>query len=835
MERSKISDLFMATVIAAGMYCILAALWTADLSRADAYLLVFALFTITVSSRAILRIPRFKSHISVSDTLIFLVLLMYGGEFAVMLAALEATVSARRFCNRKFTILFNAATMAVSMSAVVFVLRSFGLYDQIINHRYDYGQQSFIIVLSVIALTQFIVNTSLAAVHDAAKDGLPLWDTWKKKYVWTSFSYFIGSASAGLLIQVADYVGIGMLLATLPIIFFVFLSYRMYLKNIEISMQQAEQAEQYARAIEIQSEALRESEERFRSAFDHAPIGIGLVGPDDRWIKVNRAMCEILGYPEEELVGQEYRSMIVDEDIGDIQERLQKLKQGLVPSCQAENRYKHKSGRTVWTSWSASAANDVSAGDQRLILQIQDISGKKSAEERLQHDATHDALTSLPNRSYFMSRLSAALQKARGSVGHRVSILFIDLDRFKYVNDSLGHLAGDLLLKRIADRLRESMRPTDLVARLGGDEFTILVEGSYDEDEVTHIAERIHQKFSIPFELNGNEVYSSASIGILHASEGHLTSEDMMRDADTAMYHAKRSGKARHEVFDEVMYREARDTLKIETELRRAIERNELTVHYQPICSIDTGRITGVEALARWHHRELGDLSPSRFIAVAEEIGVIDKLSEHVLRTACREIGSLGDALAENAFPTLSVNLSCKQFGQATLAQSIERILAETRFKPELLRFEITESVFVEHPDRGIEMLRQLRDFGIDIHIDDFGTGYSNLSYLVKMPISTLKIDRSFVAMIGSKGENDEIVRAIITLAHSLDLNVIAEGIETVAQLKVLEDLGCQGGQGYYFAAPMPFDDLRAFLADLNGVPLTRHGFDTVSTVSTIQ
>lgn len=825
----------MIAVICAGLACLIVALVRLPAERADVYFVLLSVCTIGIGSRLTIQIPRFKSHFAVSDTFIFLTLLIYGGEFAIVLSAIEAIFSSWRFCNKKVTVFFNSAAMAVSTSTVFLVLNVTGLYSENVLHGLADKRAHFIIALSVIALTQFIVNTSLAAIYTAVKNSLPVWETWKTKYIWVFFSYFVGAISAGGLVQLADTIGIGMIFATFPVVYFVFLSYRMYMKAVELSMQQAEQAEQYAKAMEVQSEALRESEERFRSAFNYAPIGIALVSADGFWLKVNRALCELLGYSEEELLERDFQSMIVQEDLGETLVRMRQLVNGVVPNCQLEHRYLHKSGHTVWASWSASAANDSQADDQRLIFQIQDISGKKSAEAKLQHDATHDALTALPNRPYFMSRLTAALEKSRDSADYNVSILFIDLDRFKYVNDSLGHLAGDLLLKGISERLRECMRPDDLVARLGGDEFTILVEGNYDENEVTHIADRIQQKFSIPFELNGSEVYSSASIGILHASTTHLTSEDMMRDADTAMYHAKRAGKARHEVFDENMFKEARDTLLIETELRRAVEREELTVCYQPIYSLLSGRIEGFEALARWNHKDLGEMSPAKFIAVAEEIGVIDKLAEHVLRTACLDIGTLSDILPIDSSPKLSVNLSCKQFAQSSMVRRIEQILAETRFAPELLRFEITESVFVEHPARGIEMLRQLREFGIDIHIDDFGTGYSNMSYLVKLPISTLKIDRSFVDLIGDNGENTEIVRAIITLAHTLDLKVIAEGIETDTQLKVLENLGCEGGQGYLFAEPMKLPELRRFIENASEHVLPHHGFDEVASVSVLQ
>ena len=835
MDKLKISDRYMVTVIVAGVACVLIALLNIDFSHADLYLLLLSVFTIAVGSRVTIQIPRFKSHISVSDTFLFLVLLLYGGEFAVVLAAVEAAAAAWRFCNRKLTIFFNAAALAVSTSVVVVVLKGFGLYTENQLHGRVDNKQGFIIALSLIALTQFLVNTSLASLYDVLRNPIPLWETWKTKYIWTFFTYFVGATGAGILVQVSDKLGFGVILATFPVIFFVFLSYRMYMKNVEISMWQAEQAEQYAKILEAQSDALRESEERFRSAFDYAPIGIGLVSPTGSWLKANHALSEILGYSEADLLGTDFQSITLPEDLGPTLVKVHEILGGKLPSYQMEQRYIHKNGRIVWTSWSVSAANDVKSKQPNLIFQIQDITGKKSAEEKLQHEATHDALTGLPNRPLFMNRLTTALEIARKTDGYKVSVLFIDLDRFKYVNDSLGHLVGDDLLIEISARLRDCMRPTDIVARMGGDEFTILVEGKYDSREVTTISERIQQKFRIPFDIRGHEIYSSASIGILNASEKHLASEDVMRDADTAMYQAKRAGRGRHEVFDEKMHSDAKEVLRLETDLRRAIERECIDVCYQPIYSLKTGEIECLESLARWEHPELGNIPPSKFIPLAEEIGLIDRLCEQVLRKACREIGSLQNRRTDKRTYPISINLSCRQFGQNSLVQTIHGILAETGFSPNQLKLEITESVFFEHQNRAILMLNELRESGIEIDIDDFGTGYSNLGYLMKLPISALKIDRSFVSMIDSEGKNDEIVRAIITLARNLGLRVVAEGIETQAQLEVLRDMECEGGQGFLFAPPMAFQELRTFLSGESEINMLPDSFGDVSTLSLVQ
>jgi len=611
----------------------------------------------------------------------------------------------------------------------------------------------------------------------------------------------------------------------------------MYMKNVEMVTAQAEQAESHAQVLEKQSAALSESEERFRSAFNYAPIGIALVSPDGRWLKVNRALSEILGYTEAEFLTADFQSMIFHEDLGNTLIKLHELLTDKIPTCQIEQRYIHKTGKMVWTSWSVSTTIDTNQKRPNLIFQIQDITDKKTAEEQLQHEATHDALTKLPNRAFFMTRLAQALNKSQENPKHKVSVMFIDLDRFKVVNDSLGHLIGDLLLIGIAERLRECLRPNDLVARLGGDEFTILVEGRYEINEVVRIAERLQEKFADPFDLNGHEIYSSASIGILHASEKHLTPQDIMRDADTAMYQAKRAGKACHEVFNEEMHEAVKETLQLETDLRRAIERNELTVFYQPIHSLETGEVQGFEALARWQHRELGILSPDKFIPLAEELGLIDALGEQILRRSCSQMRFLKDH-SYAGFPlTLSVNLSCKQFAQPNLVSKIKQILDETEFAPSRLKLEITETLFFEYQEKAVEMLVQLRKLGIEINIDDFGTGYSNLSYLMQLPISTLKIDRSFISPIEEDGKNIEIIEIIVMLARNLGMKVIAEGVETAAQVEHLRRLECEGAQGYYFSKPMCFEDTEEFLRERTGIKntISERKFEEISVVSTIQ
>ena len=818
MNYHKLTIGYMVAVLAIGFGCLLYSFLNLPFQKFDLYFLVLAGSTIGLGSWATVKIPRVKTHIAVSDVFIFLTLLLYGGEIAVVLSAIEALFTSWRFCTKRMTVLFNVAAMAFSTFVVVFALTLSGLYVEGEVLPNDVTLPSLVIALSVIALTQFFVNTLLASIHDSLANQLPWWDTWKNKYIWTFFTYFAGAVGAGCLVKLAQYAGFGLIVATFPVILFVFLAYRMYLKNVEMSIAQAEQAEKYAKILEERSNALRESEERFRSAFAYAPIGIGLVSRHGKWLKVNHALCEILGYDQDELLSMEFQGMMFQEDLGATLIKIHELMAGRIASCQMEQRYVHKTGRTVWTQWSVSASGDVTSEGSNLIFQLQDITDKKIAEQKLQHEATHDALTGLPNRALFIRRLEEALVRNRQDPKYQVTVLFIDLDRFKYVNDSLGHLIGDQLLIGIASRLRECMRPPDIVARLGGDEFMILVEGRYYTEKITRIATRIQRQFDQPFDLYGQEVYSSASIGILRASENHMTSEDVMRDADTAMYQAKRSGRSQHAVFDENMHTEAKEILLLETDLRKAIEKYEFDVQYQPIFSLKTGDIEGVEALARWNHPQLGEIHPSKFIPLAEETGLIDPLGELVLDKACTEIGRVYEEVGIDSLK-LSVNLSCRQFAQPFLVNQVKNILNRTEFPARRLKLEITETVFFEYQERAIEMLNQLRDLGIDIDIDDFGTGYSNLGYLVRLPISTLKIDRSFVSLIDDQGANTELVRTIIAMAKNLDLKVVAEGVETPAQLEALKALSCESGQGYLLSRPMSAEELTAFLLADSPIP----------------
>lgn len=446
------------------------------------------------------------------------------------------------------------------------------------------------------------------------------------------------------------------------------------------------------------------------------------------------------------------------------------------------------------------------------VVVFQNLTERKQAEEQLHHNAFHDALTDLPNRALFMDRLRHAVARAKRYEDYLFAVLFVDCDRFKVINDSLGHLAGDQLLIALASRLQECLRASDTVARFGGDEFAILLEDIPDISIACRAADRIQQELTIPFTLNGHEVFTSVSIGIALSSPSYNQAEDLLRDADIALYRAKALGKARYQVFDTTMHGQVVALLQLENDLRRAIERWEFRVHYQPIISLANSTLIGFEALVRWQHPERGLVSPAQFISVAEETGQIILIDRLVLRSACHQMRAWQEQVPASPPLIISVNLSSKQFAQPNLVEQIQQILQETGLDAHNLRLEITESAIIQNTESATITLSQLKVLGIKLCIDDFGTGYSSLSYLHRFPVDVMKIDRSFISSLDINSDKLEIVRTIVMLAHNLGMDVVAEGVETVEQLDRIQALQCAYAQGYYFAKPLDKEAAGALL-----------------------
>ncbi|MEL7035956.1 MAG: EAL domain-containing protein [Cyanobacteria bacterium J06592_8] len=442
-------------------------------------------------------------------------------------------------------------------------------------------------------------------------------------------------------------------------------------------------------------------------------------------------------------------------------------------------------------------------GEKATLASLRDISERKQAEEKLRHSAFYDALTNLPNRALFMNELEDAIAQTKSLNSVKFAVVFFDLDRFKFVNESLGYIIGDQLLVEIARRLKNCLRPTDTLARLGGDEFTVLLRDIEEVNQAIAIVQKLQHQFTFPFNLSDHQLFSSASMGIALITPDYIYPEELLRDADIAMYSAKKQGKNCYAIFKSKMRKKSQKRLRLETDLRYAGEKQEFSVYYQPIVCLTTSKIVGFEALVRWTHPTHNLISPSQFIPVSEETGLILELGYWVMETACNQLKFWHQKYPSMQDLTMSINLSSRQIQEYDFVENTNKIITKAQVNPKKIKLELTESILMEKPEAVKEKLKQIRSQQIRLSLDDFGTGYSSLSYLHHFPINTLKIDRSFILRMNFKPEYSVIVQTIITLAHTLGMDVIAEGIETVEHLEHLQTLDCEYGQGYLFSKPV--------------------------------
>lgn len=559
------------------------------------------------------------------------------------------------------------------------------------------------------------------------------------------------------------------------------------------------------------AEKVRASENRYQRLFETALDGILILDHATRKITdANPFIMELLGYSRDELIGKELWEIGLSRD-----------KEASISAFQAlqetgYTRYDNlpleaKNGQLHEVEFISNVYEE--NGQHVIQCNIRDITARKASEQRIIHEAFHDLLTGLPNRALFIEHLRKAIAHSERHDSYLYALLYLDLDHFKFINDSLGHTTGDQFLVATARRLETTLRPEDVVARMGGDEFTILLNDIKSIHDATRVANRVHDSLALPFHFNGRDVSTTTSIGIALSTTEYKGAEEVLRDADTAMYRAKALGRGRHEIFNRSMHESVVAKLKLETDLKLAVERDEFCLHYQPIMSLKTNRLTGFEALIRWQHPERGLVAPNDFIPTAEETGLILPIGNWVLYEACRQLREWQVRWQGEQPLTINVNLSAKQFSQVELVQQVESVLDRTGLDARSLKLEITETAVMEKAEVATAMLWQLKELGVKMHIDDFGTGYSSLSYLHRFPVDELKIDGLFVRRMGADDESSQIVATIVQLAHNLGMEVTAEGVETVEQLSHLRALFCEYGQGYYFSGPVAAESATQMLA----------------------
>ena len=787
----------LSTLVA--LVCLIAGF---DRGASQALLAVASLALVAVVAGFPVQIPRTKYSISVADVVVFALLALQGLPLAIAAAAIEGLVGAVRSSKRWSSRLStpSAAAFAMAICGLLFeqlrpVLVLLGISSA----------QAQLVALCAVALPYFaLCSLPLISVVSAKTGQRVSLRHWLENYSWHGAIYLVSAAVAGAVAMNIHYFG-----TTMAVVAGVLALILLGLVNVSIKAHEKELDRHDAQLDSAQREA-EHNQRRFTAAFTHAAIGMAIVRSDGRVHQVNRALCELLGRQDNELVGDRFESLLHAADV--VLFRRHAL-ETTANSGSIELRCCAGDGGEIWVSLHCSRFADPGAGGDSMVYQLHDISSRRRAEGKLHHIAYHDDLTDLANRNGFNERLQVAVERARVDPEQRFAVFFLDLDRFKVVNDSLGHAAGNEMLMKVARRLVDNVRPSDLVARLGGDEFAVLLDKLCEREPTLALAERLLLVLAEPMRINGTEVIPSASIGITFGDMDYRSADEVLRDADLAMYAAKADGRRRVVLFDQSMHERIAEKLRLEGDLRRAIGEGQLSLVYQPLYDLSPYRLSGFEALARWVHPERGPISPEVFITLAEESGHIEALTAWVVERAVGQLTQWRASFADGALLDMHVNISGRDLSNAALVPMVREVLQRHALPPHCLTLEITETTLMGKLSVALDTLHALREVGCKFSIDDFGTGYSSLAYLSTLPIDSLKIDRSFVMGIGSKSQAIEIIRAIMNLANSLGKKVVAEGIETPAQLAALKQLGVHVGQGYLLARPMPAHDVEPLLA----------------------
>ncbi len=780
----------------------LAALWAAPPQPLPA---AASLALVTLAALLPIRVPRTTQTWLVADIFVITTMVTVGTPLAVLAAGLEAligTLPAKARVSSRFT------APAVAMIAMVgyghalpvaaALLHGTGLAPEVA----DWAAIFIVSPLAVLVISG--PQMALAALKRGRRLLLADW--------WAAASGFgtmyMGSAlAAGLLLLNAQRFGMGVIWVAGALT----LSLALLLRT-NMRRQERERRAQEALVVQAQHEA-ELNQQRFTAAFAHAAIGMAIARPDGCMLQVNQALCGLLRRDSAELLGRSFFELLPPGDVTLFRRRVDGVAERRESAFAMELPLRAVDGRPLWAALHCGGYDDPGVEGHCLIFQLHDITSRHVAESRLQHIAYHDGLTDLANRSCFQERLAVAVETSRLDPDERFAVLFLDLDRFKIVNDSLGHLAGNELLREVAQRLRGCVRPGDLVARLGGDEFAVLLEGLHDTDAGMRLAQRVLATLTQPMAINGTEVVPGASVGITFSDLGYRTVDEVLRDADLAMYEAKAAGRGRVALFDNSMHERVAEKLALEADLRRAIGEGQLTVQFQPLYHLSPHRLYGFEALARWVHPQRGPVSPAVFIALAEETGHIDALTDWVIEHSVAQLATWQRRSPQAVPLGMHVNISARDLDRPALVGHVAQVLHRHGLAPECLTLEITETTLMGRLDSVLPTMVRLRETGVRFSIDDFGTGYSSLAYLGKLPIDSLKIDRSFVMGLHEQPQNVEIVRAVLNLGESLNRKVIAEGVETAEQLATLRKLGVPIGQGYLLSRPLRAEQVDELLA----------------------
>ena len=805
------------------------------MSKAVWLQIVFGMVITMVAGYFPVRIPRTKNSFAAGEVFIFLLLLLHGPAAATLAAGGECLIGALRTTKRWSSRIASPAMAALAMAVAGSLLQA--LRDAMARHGWS-NPGLLVVAAMAFALVYFAFNTLLiSALPRLKRNGSLQIRGLLGEFGWVGIAFAGSAAVAALLYLTSQQSGLGVLMAVVPIIVMLLATLHYYYRQIDaneaardaavaaaareteaaamaVARESQARAEAAAREVEVAARHLLElqvSERRFHSAFTHASIGMALLLFDGTVLQVNAALRALLGVDDAALLDRSFQDFVAEADRTALNQQLGRVTEDS-EGFALELRCRRSDGADVWADVHCSYFSEPGASAPRLILQVQDIHARREAEAGLQHIALHDTLTGLPNRRSFTENLRQAVERATADPVQGFAVMFLDFDRFKLINDSLGHQAGDDFLVQVSRRIQGKLRPHDIVARLGGDEFAVLSLDVRQASDVTTLADRLMDALREPYRVAETVLNSSASIGITTSSIGYSRSEDVLRDADIAMYKAKSAGKNRYAMFDTELHTEVVQRLRLEGDLRHAIRAGHLSVAYQPLYELATGRLCSFEALARWMHPELGAIGPDRFIPIAEEIGLIVALTDTVLRSACQQLAQWQQSDLAFAGLTMNVNISSKDIGHTGLVARVAHALLKSHLQPQHLTVELTENILMERLAAASPMLNELRAMGVGLSVDDFGTGYSSLAHLATLPIDTLKIDRSFIRDMrhGTKGET--VVRAIVNLGKSLGKTVIAEGIETASQFAQLREMGCQTGQGFHMSSPLSPQDVDALL-----------------------